>query len=108
MLNSIFSGLFGSQVNPQTAPPAAIGAAQQHGLMNQQGMSMQQLQHHAAQQFNAAYSQALASGQGGLYQRHQWMINGVGMSFDQFVDTLCPESDDPMRTFLILKYKGTK
>lgn len=38
-------------------------------------------------------------------QRTEWMINGVTMTFDQFVETLCPDPEDPMRSYLILKYK---
>lgn len=60
---------------------------------------------------SAAHSAAMAAQQQAMYnamlnqRQHHWMINGKSMDFDEFVDTLCPDADDPMRTFLILKYK---
>jgi hypothetical protein len=60
---------------------------------------------HAQQQ--QQYNQALMAQQMQTRQ-HQWMVNGKTMDFAEFLDTICPEEDDPMRTFLTLKYKGMK
>jgi hypothetical protein len=63
----------------------------------------------AAQSWQAqqqlAYNQALMAQQ---RPPKAWMIAGKAMDFDEFLTTLCPEEDDPMRTFLTLKYKGIK
>ena len=53
-------------------------------------------------QFNIAYNSMLAQ------QKHEWMVNGVTMNFEDFLDTICPDEDDPHRTYLIMKYKGVK
>lgn len=91
-------------------------AAQQSVSGMSPQMSMQQLGSMANQMFTSEYNtyraqqtQAAlwnqAMSQGLARQQHQWMINGVTMTFDQFLDELAPGEDNPMRTFLILKYK---
>jgi hypothetical protein len=64
----------------------------------QQGMSQAQQQNLLAQQYTAALSA----------RQHQWMVNGKSMDFAEFLDTICPDADDPQRTYLTLKYKGVK
>ena len=102
--------------------PVTGGGAQQN-YSAAQGMSFSQL---AAQQFNQAYNsyaqqgmsqqsmynQSLAAqqhislGQLGRYMNPtaRYMIDGVPMDFQQFVDTLYPD-DCPEKTYLILKLK---
>ena len=70
----------------------------------QQQMSQAQ----AAQQQQMMYNQQLQMAYGLARQKHEWMVNGVTMTFDDFLDTICPDRDDPHRTFLMLKYKGIK
>jgi hypothetical protein len=55
-----------------------------------------------AAQYNQALMQSLMAQQ---KQQHHWMINGRTMSFEAWLDELAPGEDNPMRTFLILKYK---
>lgn len=38
--------------------------------------------------------------------QHGFMIEGRTMTFQQFLDELAPGEDNPMRTFLMLKYGG--
>ena len=70
----------------------------------QQRMSQAQ----AAQQQQMMYNQQLQMAYGLARQKHEWMVNGVSMNFDEFLDTICPDQDDPQRTFLTLKYRGIK
>lgn len=95
MFNSIF-GLSGSALAHNHNYATVSG---QSGLANQASNS-QTSQWHAQQMM--AYSQAL------MRNQHRWMVNGVSMTFAEFLDTICPEPDDPMRTFLTLKYAGTR
>ena len=37
--------------------------------------------------------------------QHGWMINGVTMTWADFLDELAPGLDNPLRTFLTLKYQ---
>lgn len=101
MFNSIYQTLMG------TAPTSAIGSA--HGLMNNpaqaqqrwaqaQGQMAAQQSQLLAQQYTAALSA----------RQHHWMINGETMNWEEFLDAVCPDKDDPHRTYLTLKYKGTK
>ena len=92
-------------------------SAQGYGLANAaQGMNLGGLQNMANQMFNsqyntykaqqtqaAQYNQMLA--QGLARQRTEWMIAGRAVSFDEFLNELAPGDDNPMRTFLTLKYK---
>lgn len=98
MLNSIFDAVFGAA--PQnSAANSMFGQAGQSGLYN------------ANQAANNAHAAAMAQQQMAQYnaamQRNQqrWMVNGVRMTFDEFLDAIAPGDDNPMRTFLILKYK---
>lgn len=126
MLNALYQSIVG------TAPTSATGSA--HGQNTAgQGMTLGQLQGLANQQFNAAYgqivnnnlqaqqqNQQLAAIQaqynsiGVVYNsilaqnQKQWMVNGVAMTWDEFLDAVCPDQDDPHRTYLTLKYKGVK
>ena len=61
-----------------------------------------------AQQQAMQYSQAqMLAVQPGLSQRqHRYQIDGVSMDLKQFVETLCPDPDDPWRSHLLLKYAG--
>ena len=47
----------------------------------------------------SAYNQALRQ------RQHEWTVNGVSMTFQQFLDEIAPGDDNPLRSFLILKYK---
>jgi hypothetical protein len=37
--------------------------------------------------------------------QHAWMIDGRTMTWTDFLDELAPGEHNPMRSFLILKYK---
>jgi hypothetical protein len=100
--------------------------AGQHQAAQAPSLTQSQLAAQAASQFNAAYnnypgqsyqqqstqySQAqMQSMAAGLAQHKQqyWMVNGRTMNFNQFLDEICPDPEDSMRTFLSLKYKGMK
>lgn len=71
--------------------------------------SQQQMnQAQAAQQQQMMYNQQLQMAYGLARQKSEWMVNGQTMNFDEFLDTICPDADDPHRTYLIMKYKGVK
>jgi hypothetical protein len=37
--------------------------------------------------------------------QHGWMVNGRTMTWADFLDELAPGEDNPLRTFLTLKYQ---
>lgn len=118
----MFSSIFGFpvQVNPYMNPNQFGVSSPGTTLQNAQlGSNSSQLQNNASAstqhsqgmlaQQTAAWNAAVSKlGQPMQSAQHRYMINGKTMTFDQFLDELCPESDDPMRTFLILKYKDTQ
>jgi hypothetical protein len=79
---------------------APIGMAA--GLLNNaqqwQNQIQIQIQNQSLTQ-QAAYNQALRQ------RQHEWTVNGVSMTFEQFLDQIAPGVDNHMRSFLILKYK---
>lgn len=82
---------------------------QLQGLANaafNQQYNQYQAQQAQAAQYNQILMQRAAAGLAG--QQHNWMVNGKTMTFEQFVDEICPDKDDPHRSYLILKYKGVK
>jgi hypothetical protein len=106
MFNSLFG--FPVHINPNLSGQSlqmSSGMAAQNAYNQNQAMSGQHAANMLAQQ-QAAYS-AAQLGQLGQLQ-HRYMIDGRSMNFDQFLEELCPDPDDPMRSFLILKYKDTK
>ena len=107
MMNTLF-GFPVNIVSGQTAQQNSYSAAAQPMLGQMLGMAGQYNQNqqysgqHAANmlaQQQAAFNAAMTA------QQHQWMINGRTMTFDDFLDEVAPGDDNPMRTFLILKYK---
>ena len=75
---------------------------QLQGLANAYNQNQQWSGQHAAQMYaqqQQMYNDALSA------RQTSWMINGVRMTFEQFLDEIAPGDDNPMRTFLILKYK---
>ncbi len=75
---------------------------QMSGLANAYNQNQPWSGQHAAQMYaqqQQMYNQALARNQ------TQWMVNGIRMTFDEFLNEVAPGDDNPMRTFLILKYK---
>lgn len=95
MLNSIF-GSSSNLANSQMA------ANQQAGLLSGYNQNQSASGQHAAQMYaqqSQAYNAAMQQ------RQHRYMINGRTMTWDQFLDELAPGDDNPMRTFLILKYK---
>lgn len=110
MLTQLYDNLFGaSAMSAQSGPSGAIG---QSAYYNQnQSMSTAHSAAMAAQQNQAAnqmyQSQIAQLGQLSAHQ-HTWMVNGKTMTFEQFLDEICPDPDDSMRTLLILKYRGVK
>ena len=83
----------GAVFGPSTA--AHNPALAQQRLAQAQGMQNAAQSQMLAQQYTAAMSR----------NQHQWMVDGKTMNFEEFLDTICPDQDDPQRTFLILKYK---
>jgi hypothetical protein len=92
---------------------------------SQANLTQSQLAHQVSNQFQSAYNQYAAQGQqqsqqvqwaamaaqsamsGLLMQKEKnYMINGVLMTFEQFLDEVAPGDDNAMRTFLTLKYSG--
>ena len=73
-------------------------SALQNVYNQHQAATGQHLANMYAQQ-SQAYNAAMQKNQ------HRYMINGVTMTWTQFLDELAPGDDNPMRTFLILKYK---
>jgi hypothetical protein len=97
---AVFNSIFGF---PLTNPAQGMnmnqsGSALQNAYNQNQPHSGQYAAHMYAQQAQA-YNAALQKNQ------HRYMINGKTMTWDQFLDELAPGDDNPMRTFLILKYK---
>jgi len=88
---------------PGYANAAQPMLSQLQGLANQ-AFNQQYNQYQASQTQAALYNQILMQSQMAR-QQHRYMINGRTMSFDQWLDELAPGEDNPMRTFLILKYK---
>jgi len=81
----------------------------QAGYASQQGQqSWNNWNNNYAQQQARQYSQAqMLAVQPGLSQhQHRYQIDGVSMDLKQFVETLCPDPDDPWRSHLLLKYSG--
>ena len=80
----------------------------QTGLQNAYNQNQQASNSHSAswlaQQQAVQYNQARM--QNAIMQKqHRYMINGRTMTFEDWLDELAPGEDNPMRTFLILKYK---
>ena len=94
-----------AQANPTPAHQNWINAQQSRSLLGQTWYQ----QASAAQQ--QGYQQAMTQQQQTAMAnslgrwRKEWMINGVPMTFEQFLDELAPGEDNSLRTFLILKYK---
>lgn len=91
---------------PGYANAAQPMLSQLQGLANQ-ALNQQHNQYNASQAQAAQYNQILMQSHMAR-QQHKYMINGKTMNFEQFLDELCPDPDSAMRTFLILKYKGTE
>ena len=91
---------------PGYANAAQPMLSQLQGLANSalnQSYNNYQAQQAQAAQYNQILMQRAAAGLAG--QQHRYMINGRTMTWDEFLDELAPGEDNPMRTFLILKYK---
>ena len=54
---------------------------------------------------NLGLTQQAAQNQALRQRQHEWTVNGVSMTFQQFLDEIAPGDDNPLRSFLILKYK---
>lgn len=115
MFGNLFGDLLGtagtSAIGSQQAPQPTVSQLSQ--LANQQfnmAYSQQLIQQNqASQQYNQSLAQQqLGAWQSLAQQRHEWMINGRTMTFEDFLDEICPDPDDPQRTYLTLKYKGIK
>ena len=94
-----------AQANPTPAHQHWNNAQQARNMLGQnwyQQASAAQQQHHQAALQNQQWQ---AMQQAMTRHKKEWMIDGQAMSFEEFVDTLCPDPEDPMRSFLILKYK---
>lgn len=97
---SLLGSIMGMNVySNQNLGSGQMGMAQQNAYQSpSQSMLAQQ---------QMAYTNALSQGWANLVKnQHKYMINGRTMNFDDFVNELCPDPEDPMRTFLTLKYQG--
>lgn len=106
-MQSLYEMIFGqaTTTNNISSPLAqqAMNQAFNQGYQQYgQGLAAQSQSQLAQQQYNQTLTAGL-----GRYNK-EWMIAGRAMDFAEFVDTLCPDPDDPMRTLLILKYSGIK
>lgn len=99
MLGQIFGFPVFSTTTQNSAANSMFGQLGQTGLYNANQPAS--IAHAAAmaQQQQAQYNAAM------MRNQQQWMINGMRMTFDEFLDEIAPGEDNPMRTFLILKYK---
>lgn len=98
------TSIFDDQVVGQGYAAIMGGSSANNPSLAQQCMSQSQ----AAQQQQMMYNQQLQMAYGLARQKHEWMVNGQTMCFEDFLDTICPDQDDPHRTYLIMKYKGVK
>lgn len=101
----MFSGLLNSIGLAQNATTGLGNSAQNlynQGIITGNPAAQNQLSAQAQ-----AYNQALMAASLNQ-QRHEWMINGRTMTWTEWLDELAPGEDNPMRTFLTLKYRGTK
>lgn len=105
MFNSIF-GQAGYAAAAQPILGQLGGLANQYQNNAQSGLNHNQ--NMLAQQTAAWNASVAGLGQALQQAQHQWMINGKTMTFDQFLDELCPDPEDSMRSLLILKYRGMK
>lgn len=88
---------------PGYANAAQPMLGQLQGLANQYSSPYQQ--YNAQQQM--AYNNALSQGWASLVKnQHKYMINGRTMAWEEWLNELAPGEDNPMRSFLTLKYKG--
>ncbi len=107
----MFNSMFGYPVNVTNAMSGqnmtmTSGTALQNAYNQNQQTSPQHRANMAAQQqalYNQ-YSQGMFN-QMAADRKHRYMINGRTMTWEEFLDELAPGEDNPMRTFLILKYK---
>jgi len=107
MMNTLFgfpvnvvTGQSDSITNYSAAAQPILG--QLNSLAGQYNQNQAYSGQHAANmlaQQQAAFNAAMSA------RQHQYMINGRTMTFDDFLDEVAPGDDNPMRTFLTLKYK---
>lgn len=89
---------------------AAMGMNQLTGLANQ-AFNQARNQYQQNQLASPQHQQAMLAQQQAAYnsmlnqRQHRYMINGRTMTFEQWLDELAPGEDNPMRTFLTLKYQ---
>ena len=94
MFNSLLggSGMLGNAQNSQSIINPGLAQNGYTGSIYASNYAQQS----AANAYNAALQK----------NQHRYMINCRTMTWDQFLDELAPGDDNPMRSFLTLKYKG--
>ena len=104
----MFNSIFGFPVHTNSSMSGQnMAMTSGSGLQNAYNQNQMASNAHSAvmaQQQAVQYNQMLMQSMM-AQQQHHWMINGRTMTFDQWLDELAPGEDNPMRTFLILKYK---
>ena len=100
-LNLIGSGASAgySAAHAQSKMLANNNAQAAQAKQAQYNAMMQQHQYGQQQQLMHAYNQA--------YAKKKWMLDGVEMDFDEFVNTIYPD-DCPEKTYIILRLKGNE
>ena len=88
-LNSLYHNLYGS--GSATQAYQNLTPAQQQSV----GQAVNTVQHN--------YNQMLSRV---LLPVRAFRIAGQDMDLQEFVDTLCPDPDDPMRSLLLIRYSG--
>lgn len=74
----------------------SLGQAQMSQMVaNQFAQQYAQQWQHQAGQFNQMATQ----------RQHRFMLDGRTMTFEEFLDEVAPGNENPMRTFLTLKYQ---
>lgn len=99
MLGQIFGFPVFDSTAQNSAANSMFGQLGQSGLYNANQAASNAHAAAMAQQQMAQYNAAM------MRNQQQWMVNGIRMDFTEFLDEIAPGEDNPMRTFLILKYK---
>jgi hypothetical protein len=88
------------------------GSAHQQSAAQYSGPGLLSGQLHPGQ-YSSAQQNAIWNNQTQAYMQqtfarlqHRFQIDGVSMDLKQFVETLCPDPEDPWRSHLLLKYAG--
>ena len=97
-MNTLYNSLLGQA--------GQLAGAPQPGQAMSQAWNNSYAQQYAQQSQQYSQAQMMAMQQGMSQRQHRYQIDGVSMDLKQFVETLCPDPEDPWRSHLLLKYAG--